>query len=192
MESMNKIVSRTDNVNFTTEKNAEEGAKMISRFHALVNLSKFALCSEPERANAVQRIKYALRNYECTDGQRMVLQGVMSILEIKPDNVMPVKRDNMTKIFCLKDFGTGDAIFFQTLEGVATFINAKNPIGGTLEVRDRATAGTYQIEPSTLDSLLQATQQYSGHMVLSFFVKVDFVFTQIESQYILSTVDVYD
>ena len=58
---------------------------MISRFHALVNLSKFALCSEPERANAVQRIKYALRNYECTDGQRMVLQGIMAILEIKPN-----------------------------------------------------------------------------------------------------------
>ncbi len=98
----------------------------------------------------------------------------------------------MIKIFCLKDFETGDAIFFQTLEGVANFLNAKNPIGGTLEVRDRDTAGTYKVEPGTLESLLQATQQHSGHMVLSFFVKVDFVFTQIESQYILSTVKVLD
>lgn len=95
----------------------------------------------------------------------------------------------MAKIFCLKDFGTGDAIFFQTLEGVATYINAKNPIGGILEVRDHDTAGIYQIQPSILESLLQATQQYSGHMVLSFFVNFDFVYTQIESQYILSTVN---
>lgn len=80
---MNKIVNRTDNVNFTTVKTAGEAANMITRFDVLVNLSKFALCSEPERFEAIQKIKYALANYKSADAQRNVLEKVIEILMIK-------------------------------------------------------------------------------------------------------------
>ena len=82
---MNKIVSRTGNVNFTTVKTAEEAANMVTRFGELVNLSKFALSSEPERFDAIQRIKYALANYKSTDAQRNVLERVIDILMVKAD-----------------------------------------------------------------------------------------------------------
>ncbi len=62
---MNRIVRRTDNVNFTTVKTAGESAGIISRFDELVNLSKFALGSEPERQDAVQQISHALNSCRC-------------------------------------------------------------------------------------------------------------------------------
>lgn len=80
---MNTIVNRTGNVNFTTVKTAGEAANMITRFDELVNLSKFALCSEPERFDAIQKIKCALANYKSTDAQRNVLEKVIEILVIK-------------------------------------------------------------------------------------------------------------
>jgi hypothetical protein len=80
---MNTIVNRTNNVNFTTVKTAEEGANVVSRFASLVNLSKFALASKPERQDAIQRIKYALNNYQATDSQRAVLEKVIELLEIE-------------------------------------------------------------------------------------------------------------
>ena len=80
---MNTIVNRTDNVNYTTVKTSEESANVITRFASLVNLSKFALASEPERQDAIQRIKYALNNYQATDAQRMVLDKVIELLEIE-------------------------------------------------------------------------------------------------------------
>ena len=83
---MNKIVNRTGNVNFTSVKTCGEAANMITRFDDLVNLSKFALCSEPERFDAIQKIKYALINYKSTDAQRNVLEKVIDILMINPAN----------------------------------------------------------------------------------------------------------
>lgn len=80
---MNTIVNRTDNVNCTTVKTAEEGANVITRFASLVNLSKFALASEPERQDAIQRIKYALNSYQTTNSQRAVLEKVIELLEIE-------------------------------------------------------------------------------------------------------------
>lgn len=77
---MNTIISRTDNVNFTTVKTAGEASHMISRFDALVNLSKFALASEPEREDAIQRIKHAMTAYPCSDKQKEVLSKVIDIL----------------------------------------------------------------------------------------------------------------
>jgi len=79
---MNTIVNRTDNVNFTTTKTAEEANNTISRFASLVNLSKFALCSEPERQDAIMKIKYAMREYPCTDKQREVLNKIIELLSI--------------------------------------------------------------------------------------------------------------
>ena len=80
---MNTIVNRTNNVNFTTVKTAEEGANVVSRFASLVNLSKFALASKPERQDSIQRIKYALNNYQATDSQRAVLEKVIELLGIE-------------------------------------------------------------------------------------------------------------
>lgn len=48
METLNKIVNRGGNVNFTTTITAEEANNTISLFAQLVNLSKFALASQPE------------------------------------------------------------------------------------------------------------------------------------------------
>lgn len=86
---MNTIVNRTDNVNYTTVKTAEEGANVITRFASLVNLSKFALASKPERQDAIQHIKYALNSYQTTDyqttdSQRAVLEKVIELLEVEP------------------------------------------------------------------------------------------------------------
>jgi len=80
---MNTIVNRTDNVNYTTVKTAAESSNIITRFASLVNLSKFALASEPERQDAIQRIKYALNSYKPTDSQRAVLEKVIELLEIE-------------------------------------------------------------------------------------------------------------
>ena len=80
METLNKIVDRGDNVNFTTSKTSGESGNMITLFDQLVSLSKFALSSSPERADAIQRIKYHLDNYECTEQQRQVLEKVIELL----------------------------------------------------------------------------------------------------------------
>ena len=80
METLNKIVDRGDNVNFTTSKTSGESGNMITLFDQLVSLSKFALTSSPERADAIQRIKYHLKNYGCTDQQRQVLEKVIELL----------------------------------------------------------------------------------------------------------------
>lgn len=80
---MNTIVNRTNNVNYTTVKTSEEGVRIISRFASLVNLSKFALASEPERQDAIQHIKYALNRYQATDSQRAVLEKVIELLKIE-------------------------------------------------------------------------------------------------------------
>ena len=80
---MNTIVNRTNNVNCTTAKTAAEGANVITRFASLVNLSKFALASEPVRRNAIQTIKHSLNSFQATDSQRAVLEKVIELLEIK-------------------------------------------------------------------------------------------------------------
>lgn len=79
---MNTIINRTDNVNFTTVKTAEEANNTISRFAALVNLSKFALYSEPVRQDAITKIKYAMCEYPCTEKQYLVLNKVIELLSI--------------------------------------------------------------------------------------------------------------
>lgn len=81
---MNTIIDRTDNVNCTTVKTSGEGANVVTRFASLVNLSKFALASLPERQDEIQRIKYALDHYQATEAQRAVLKKVIELLEIEP------------------------------------------------------------------------------------------------------------
>lgn len=81
---MNTIIERTNNVNCTTVKTSEEAYGTITRFASLVNLSKFALHSKPERQDAIQRIKYGLDNYQVTDAQRTVLKKVIELLEVEP------------------------------------------------------------------------------------------------------------
>ncbi len=83
METLNKIVNRGGNVNFTTTITAEEANNTISLFAQLVNLSKFALASQPERYDAIQKIKYHLEKYEASDSQRLVFEKVMEILSIE-------------------------------------------------------------------------------------------------------------
>lgn len=80
MQTLNKIVSREGNVNFTNCKTAEEANNTITLFSELVNLSKFALASSPERADAIQRIKHHLDNYGCTEQQRQVLEKIIELL----------------------------------------------------------------------------------------------------------------
>lgn len=79
---MNTIIDRTNNVNCTTVKTSEEGANIVTRFASLVNLSKFALASKPERQDAIQHIKYALSKYQATEAQRTVLEKVIELLQI--------------------------------------------------------------------------------------------------------------
>ena len=83
MESLNKIVNKSGNVNFTTAITAEEANKTITKFAQLVNLSKFALASQPERYDAIQSIKYHLANYDASDNQKKVLEKVIEILSIE-------------------------------------------------------------------------------------------------------------
>lgn len=83
MENLNKIVNRSGNVNFATVVTAEEANKTITLFAQLVNLSKFALASQPERYDAIQSIKYHLTNYETSDKQKKVLEKVIEILSIE-------------------------------------------------------------------------------------------------------------
>lgn len=83
MESLNKIVNRSGNVNFTSAITAEERNQTITKFAQLVNLSKFALSSQPERYNAIQSIKYHLENYEASDKQKKVLKKVIEILSVE-------------------------------------------------------------------------------------------------------------
>lgn len=80
---MNKIIARTNNVNFTSTKNANEAYKVITRFNYLVNLSKFALASSPERGDAISKIKYALENYNVGERERNVLNKVIELLEVE-------------------------------------------------------------------------------------------------------------
>lgn len=81
---MNTVLYNSNNVNCTPWKTASEAACVINRFNALVNLSKFALASEPERRRAIQEIKYALERCSATDAERIVLNKVIEILEVKP------------------------------------------------------------------------------------------------------------
>ena len=98
MQTLNKVVSREGNVNFTTCKTAEEANNTISLFSELVNLSKFALSSSPERASAIQRIKYHLSNYGCTEQQRQVLEKVIELLcigDIQVKSNMRIYKDDL-------------------------------------------------------------------------------------------------
>ena len=83
MESLNKIVNRSGNVNFTTTKTAEEANETITLFAELVNLSKFALASKPERYDAIQRLKYHIEKYDASDKQRIVIEKVIEILSVE-------------------------------------------------------------------------------------------------------------
>lgn len=85
MKNLNEIIDRSDNVNFTTVKTSGEAANSITRFDSLVNLSKFCLASQPERADAVQTIKYALNNYSCTKAQQIILEKIIDILMVTPN-----------------------------------------------------------------------------------------------------------
>ncbi len=80
---MNTIINRTNSVNFTTLKTASESDGTITRFASLVNLSKFALASEPERMDAIQSIRHAMEIYNMTPAQAEVLNKVIEILQIQ-------------------------------------------------------------------------------------------------------------
>lgn len=162
METLNKIVSRDDNVNFTTCKTAEEVNNTITLFSQLVNLSKFALTSSPERADAIQRIKHHLDNYGCTEQQRQVLEKVIELLCIGD---IPVK-SNMTIYKDGSMYYTKEALL-QLLKHDDVLIIDPQGFGESYEGQ----AGNFGVhKPTDLnddDILYNATRVHCGYIKLA-------------------------
>lgn len=162
METLNKIVSRESSVNFTTCKTAEEANNTITLFSELVNLSKFALASAPERADAIQRIKHHLKNYGCTEQQRQVLEKVIELLCIGD---IPVK----SNITIYKDgsmYYTKEALL-QLLKNDDVLIIDPDGFGESYE----GSAGNYGVHnPSDLtddDILYNVIRSHCGYIKLA-------------------------
>lgn len=75
---LNTIVQKS------TVRTASEASGINTIWSNLLAESRFAGCSKPERDDAIQRIKYAISNYEMREWHENVLNGIISILRIDP------------------------------------------------------------------------------------------------------------
>lgn len=162
MDTLNKIVDRGDNVNFTTSKTSGESGNMITLFDQLVSLSKFALSSSPERASAIQRIEHHLANYGCTEKQRQVLEKVVELLcigDIQVKSDMTIYKDGSM-------YYTKEALL-QLLKHDDVLIIDPQGFGESYE----GTAGNFGVhKPTDLnddDILYNATRVHCGYIKLA-------------------------
>lgn len=89
--------------------------------------------------------------------------------------------NNMTKL---------STNYYATLEGVCEYLKAKQPIDNKMTVRDRETAGQYDISPANLKYLLD--QSSKNNFAAKFDITADFTIAQFVIIFTLSIIKVND
>lgn len=80
--------------------------------------------------------------------------------------------------------------YFMSMNGVAKYLTANNPIDNKFSVMDREMAGDYDITAENLENVLEVSLQ--NNMGASFTIKQDFIFNVIDTRFTLSTINVND
>lgn len=79
---------------------------------------------------------------------------------------------------------------FMSINGVANWLTKQNHINNQFNVKDRETAGDYDITAENLTNVLAAAK--ANNMGASFTIKQDLFIQTIETRFTLSTVNVND
>ena len=100
----------------------------------------------------------------------------------------------MTTIYCITEWNSNmeqtRSELFMNIIGIANWLTNKNPINNQFNVKDRDTAGDYEITAENLTKVLAAAK--ANNMGASFTIKQDFFIQTIETRFTLSTVNVND
>ena len=79
---------------------------------------------------------------------------------------------------------------FMSLNGAANWLLKKEPIGESFNVKDRETAGDYDINAKNLEYILKESEK--NGMTAMFTIKQDFFIQTMEARFTLATINVND
>lgn len=92
------------------------------------------------------------------------------------------------KIYCIKSIDNQESELFASLDAMARWINAKNPIDGQFVVRGDGRA--YDVTANNLEAAYNSSM--ASGLAPSIVIRQDFFVQAIETEYVFSTVNVIE